>query len=303
MARIAAAAAGSRACPRRCWPAASSRMRAVQQMRPDLGLFRMARGCGASGTTRCCARWPTSSRRRGSASSRRPSCSRSCCAPAGHLRGPAARRRAGSGTSRWARRWRRALGRADVGQTVVVKNGHVLALEAVEGTDACIRRGARARRSRGGGGEAAQAGAGRAVRFAGGRARDARGACAEVGARVLAVEAGKTLLLEGSGFSRWRTSAESRSSRDPARRDGRRSGSAPGERRRAVLTGRAPSGRPARCRRAPGAQEPRDRERSWRDQGSYLTTFGNWLRNFLNLSGSDRAPARNDGNASGAASR
>ena len=27
------------------------------------------------------------------------------------------------------------LGRADVGQTVVVKNGHVLALEAVEGTD------------------------------------------------------------------------------------------------------------------------------------------------------------------------
>lgn len=35
-----------------------------------------------------------------------------------------------------------ALGRADVGQTVVLKGGQVLALEAVEGTDAAIRRGA-----------------------------------------------------------------------------------------------------------------------------------------------------------------
>lgn len=36
-----------------------------------------------------------------------------------------------------------ALGRADVGQTVVVQGGHVLALEAVEGTDEAIRRGGR----------------------------------------------------------------------------------------------------------------------------------------------------------------
>jgi DUF1009 family protein len=35
-----------------------------------------------------------------------------------------------------------AIGRADVGQTVVVKAGHVVAVEAAEGTDACIRRGA-----------------------------------------------------------------------------------------------------------------------------------------------------------------
>ena len=33
-----------------------------------------------------------------------------------------------------------ALGRADVGQTVVAKAGHVIAVEAAEGTDACIRR-------------------------------------------------------------------------------------------------------------------------------------------------------------------
>src|SRR4029077_20499682 len=35
----------------------------------------------------------------------------------------------------------RALGQADIGQTVVVKRGIVLAVEAVEGTDACIARG------------------------------------------------------------------------------------------------------------------------------------------------------------------
>jgi len=35
----------------------------------------------------------------------------------------------------------RELGRLDVGQTVVVKNLAVMALEAIEGTDACIKRG------------------------------------------------------------------------------------------------------------------------------------------------------------------
>jgi DUF1009 family protein len=35
----------------------------------------------------------------------------------------------------------RALGAADIGQTVVVRRGVVLAVEAVEGTDACIARG------------------------------------------------------------------------------------------------------------------------------------------------------------------
>ncbi len=35
----------------------------------------------------------------------------------------------------------RALGAADIGQTVVVKSGVVLAVEAIEGTDACIARG------------------------------------------------------------------------------------------------------------------------------------------------------------------
>lgn len=43
----------------------------------------------------------------------------------------------------------RALGELDVGQTVVVKRGVVLAVEALEGTDACIARGGQL--SRGGG--------------------------------------------------------------------------------------------------------------------------------------------------------
>lgn len=38
-------------------------------------------------------------------------------------------------------RMAKALGGLDIGQTVVVKNQAVMALEAIEGTDACIRRG------------------------------------------------------------------------------------------------------------------------------------------------------------------
>ncbi|MCX7970194.1 MAG: UDP-2,3-diacylglucosamine diphosphatase LpxI [Negativicutes bacterium] len=40
----------------------------------------------------------------------------------------------------FALRMARAIGRLDIGQTVVVKNRAVMAVEAIEGTDACIRR-------------------------------------------------------------------------------------------------------------------------------------------------------------------
>jgi DUF1009 family protein len=87
------------------------------------------------------------------------------------------------------------LGRADVGQTVVVKNGHVLALEAIEGTDEAIRRGGRL------------GGRGAVVVKVAKPEQDARfdlpavgegtlRAMAEVGARLLAIEAGRTLLLD-----------------------------------------------------------------------------------------------------------
>lgn len=93
-----------------------------------------------------------------------------------------------------------ALGAADVGQTVVIKNRHVLALEAVEGTDEAIRRGARL------------GGAGVCVVKLSKPEQDGRfdlpavgvgtiRVMQEVGATLLAVEAGKTLLLDAAGLS------------------------------------------------------------------------------------------------------
>jgi len=88
----------------------------------------------------------------------------------------------------------RALGEADVGQTVVVKGGVVLAVEAVEGTDACIARGG-------------ALGAGAVVVKARKPKQDDRfdvpsvgpgtvDACAAAGCAALAVEAGSTLVLD-----------------------------------------------------------------------------------------------------------
>jgi DUF1009 family protein len=87
------------------------------------------------------------------------------------------------------------LGQADVGQTVVVHNGHVLALEAVEGTDETIRRGGKL------GGKGAvvvkRCKPGQDLRFdlpaAGPRTLEVM---REVGAKVLALEAGRTVLLD-----------------------------------------------------------------------------------------------------------
>ncbi|MBO8142152.1 MAG: UDP-2,3-diacylglucosamine diphosphatase LpxI [Firmicutes bacterium] len=82
----------------------------------------------------------------------------------------------------------------DAGQTAVVKEGIVLALEAAEGTDATIRRGG----TLGGPGAVV-------VKVKGARAADFEvpavgeetlAAMEEVGAAVLAVEAGRTLLVD-----------------------------------------------------------------------------------------------------------
>ena len=89
----------------------------------------------------------------------------------------------------------KAIGSFEIGQTVVVKNGLVLAVEAVEGTDAAIRRG----------GELARGGA--IVVKVSKPHQDLRfdvpavgpetiRLMAEVGATVLAIEAGKTIVLE-----------------------------------------------------------------------------------------------------------
>jgi DUF1009 family protein len=90
----------------------------------------------------------------------------------------------------------RALGQADVGQTVVVEDGKVLAVEASEGTDATIARGG-------------DYGRGRAVVVKRSKpGQDLRfdlpavgpqtiAVMAAHGCRTLAFEAGKTLLLDG----------------------------------------------------------------------------------------------------------
>ena len=87
------------------------------------------------------------------------------------------------------------LGRLDIGQTVVVKNRAVMALEAIEGTDACIERGGRL------------ACGGAVVAKVSKPQQDNRfdvptvgyhtiENMANVGATALAIEAGKTLLVE-----------------------------------------------------------------------------------------------------------
>jgi len=89
------------------------------------------------------------------------------------------------------------ISRLEIGQTVVVKNGTVLAVEGFEGTDECLRRGGRL---------AGKAGKAVAVKVAkenhdfrfdipcvGPRTVEI---CVENGITALAVEAGKTLLLD-----------------------------------------------------------------------------------------------------------
>ncbi len=101
----------------------------------------------------------------------------------------------------------RLLGQADVGQTVVVRNGHVLALEAVEGTDETIRRGGTL------GGQGAvvvkRCKPGQDLRFdlpaVGPRTLEVM---REVGAKVLALESGRTVLLDAPELFR---EAEARS--------------------------------------------------------------------------------------------
>jgi len=88
------------------------------------------------------------------------------------------------------------IGGLDIGQSVAVKNQAVLAVEAIEGTDACIRRA----------GELCSAGGFTVVKTAKPRQdmrfdvptigpRTIRGMI-DAGARVLAIEAGRTILLE-----------------------------------------------------------------------------------------------------------
>lgn len=96
----------------------------------------------------------------------------------------------------------RQMGGLDIGQTVCVKNQAVLAIEAIEGTDACIRRA----------GELCGRSGFTVVKVAK-PSQDMRfdvptvglhtlASLAEAGASVLAIEAGRTILLDENEFRR-----------------------------------------------------------------------------------------------------
>jgi UDP-2,3-diacylglucosamine hydrolase len=87
------------------------------------------------------------------------------------------------------------IGRLDIGQTVVVKNKAVLAVEAIEGTDAAIRRGGQL--AQGGAIVAKVAKPQQDVRFdMPGIGANTLQSMIDAGAKVLVVEAGKTLLID-----------------------------------------------------------------------------------------------------------
>lgn len=89
------------------------------------------------------------------------------------------------------------ISRLEIGQSVVVKNGTVLAVEGFEGTDACLRRGGELAGKKGGAVAVKVAKEKHDLRFdipcIG--AQTLR-VCAEAGIAVLALEAGRVILLE-----------------------------------------------------------------------------------------------------------
>ena len=89
------------------------------------------------------------------------------------------------------------ISRLEIGQTVVVKNGAVLAVEGFEGTDKCLARGGELAGKDGGAVAVKVAKAGHDMRFdipcVGAQTLQT---CAVSGVAVLALESGKTLLLE-----------------------------------------------------------------------------------------------------------
>ena len=87
------------------------------------------------------------------------------------------------------------IGGLDIGQTVVVKNRAIMAVEAIEGTDACIRRGGQL--GRGGVTVAKSAKPKQDMRFdVPGVGPDTVDSMVEAGAVALVIEAGKTLVVD-----------------------------------------------------------------------------------------------------------
>jgi len=172
------------------------RARAITEARPDLGALKVAmrlRSLRDDALLRAVADY---FREKGIAITAQTEFLTKLLAPSGHLAGPAL----GAGQQRDVAlgvEVAQMLGKADVGQTVVVKDRLILALEAVEGTDEAIRRGCRL------------GGPGAVVVKLCKPGQDERfdlpavglatlQVMRECGARVLAVEAGKTIVLDAA---------------------------------------------------------------------------------------------------------
>jgi DUF1009 family protein len=95
------------------------------------------------------------------------------------------------------------ISRLEIGQIVVVKNGTVLAVEGFEGTDACLARGGQLAGKNGGAVAVKVAREGHDMRFdipcVGERTLNG---CADSGVAVLALEPGRTLVLEEDEVAR-----------------------------------------------------------------------------------------------------
>jgi UDP-2,3-diacylglucosamine hydrolase len=172
------------------------RIRSLTQARPDFGMLKIAAGLRSlrdDELLRAVAKYFES---KGVQIVAPTDYVKSVLAREGHLAGPALTEQQRKDVE-LGREVALTLGRADVGQTVVVKEGVVLAVEAVEGTDECIRRAGKF------------GGAGGVVVKRCKPTQDLRfdlpaagpvtlEVMREAGAKVLAVEAGKTVLLDSA---------------------------------------------------------------------------------------------------------
>lgn len=177
------------------------RVRSFTQARPDLGAFRIAASLSSRRDDEMLRAVASYFERQGIEIIAPTSVVPEVLAGEGVLAGPKPTRAQLSDVA-IAHEVAGALGRVDVGQMVMVKEGAVLAVEAVEGTDEAIRRGGR------------YGGPGAVVLKRSKPGQDLRfdlpavgpvtlEVMREVGAQVLVVEAGKTVLLDRDQLFKW----------------------------------------------------------------------------------------------------
>ena len=173
-----------------------ARIRSLTQARPDFGMLKIAAGLRSLRDDELLRAVAKYFERQGVQIVAPTDYVKSVLAGVGHLAGPPLSEQQRKDVE-LGREVAAALGRADVGQTVVVKEGVVLAVEAVEGTDECIRR---AGTFGGPGGVVVKrCKPNQDLRFD----LPAAGPVTlevmrEAGAKVLAIEAGKTVLLDAT---------------------------------------------------------------------------------------------------------